>query len=330
MLQDRICSSCNGGPLGRLDEQLARCGPEAFLRRVYGVKGRSTHKDVNPFYRGSAGGRRLEVKTWDPQLGLEVLLECEGGKYELARQLIFVEKSGRVHHLPIREDTTSVELRAAFQRLGVNPPFETHYFVSPEETLHLERLLRETWPSVSFGDLNLGSDRYAGAVVNMELTDRYFRALTKIGFHYFLTQFTEYSGDEQMFSDVRNFIIKDDAGPVDRANDFVGIRQHPLLAEMFTGARPAGWRAHVLAAEIRRGECLAHVQLFLSNDWPAPTYTIRLARDAAIVRRLAAAHMYMYYPGGLRGKYSGETLSLESTTVDFPAPPLAPVIESRR
>jgi hypothetical protein len=44
-LRDRICVKCNNS-LGVLDEQLTRCGPEALLRRVYGVQGRATHDKV--------------------------------------------------------------------------------------------------------------------------------------------------------------------------------------------------------------------------------------------------------------------------------------------
>jgi hypothetical protein len=33
----------------------------------------------------------------------------------------------------------------------------------------------------------------------------------------------------------------------------------------------------VLAAEIKNGVCLAHVQMFLSEEFPARTYTVTLA-----------------------------------------------------
>jgi len=327
-LHDRICRQCNNRRLGILDEQLARCGPEAFFRKLYGVQGRSTHNKVNPFERGSAGGRRLDLRATDAKLGIEVALECEKGTYRQMRQIVFVEKSGKTHHLPIREGTTPEQLRADFQRLGVTQPCEdVQMFCGPEEKDWVERLIKETWPSVTFGEGNLASTSDDGAVGTVGPTDRYFRAIAKMGFHYFLTQFPEYSGHESMFSDIRRFILEDGKG-VDRANDFVGRRQHPLLGEMLTGARPAGWRAHVLCAEIKPGECLAHVQMFVSEDWPAPAYTIRLARDAALVGCRPAGHAYMYYQDGPKGKYSGEALSLGTTRADFPAPPLAPVIAS--
>ena len=122
LLKERICTRCNNERLGVLDEQLARCGPEAFLRRHYGVRGRRTHQDVNPFYRGSAGGQRLEMTSHDEIGGTDVLIECENGKYRQARQLIFVEQAGRVHQLPIREGTTPEQLRAEREKLSVEKP----------------------------------------------------------------------------------------------------------------------------------------------------------------------------------------------------------------
>lgn len=81
-----------------------------------------------------------------------------------------------------------------------------------------------------------------------------------------------------MFAEVRQYILEG-GGPIDHANSFIGQRQRPLLGEMLPpGTRPDGWRAHVLCAEIRPGTCLAHVQTFVSEDWPTPAYTVRLGR----------------------------------------------------
>jgi hypothetical protein len=189
------------------------------------------------------------------------------------------------------------------------------------------------WPSITFGEGNLGSTRYQGAVGTVVLTDRYFRAVAKIGFHYFLTQFPHFSGHEPMFGEIRRFILQDGGG-VDRANDFIGKRQHALLNEMLKpGVRPDRWRAHVLCAEIKPGECLAYVQTFVTEDWPAPIYAVRLARDAAVSDCRAAGHAYMYYGDGYcgdsrEGNFSGDALRLETTRADWPPPPFAPVIMS--
>jgi hypothetical protein len=99
------------------------------------------------------------------------------------------------------------------------------------------------------------------------VTDRYFRAMAKSGFHYFLTQFPEYSGSEPCFGGIRNFILDDSGGGLDRVNSFVGIRSPPLLTPMMDGGRPDGWKAHVLCVEIRDHELLAHVEFFVSQHY---------------------------------------------------------------
>ena len=190
------------------------------------------------------------------------------------------------------------------------------------------QLIQQAWPNGTLGEGTPASTRYEGAVGNVVLTNRYFRALAKIGFHYFLTQFPEYTGDEPVFPDIRKFIL-DETAKVDRTNAFLGKREHALLGEMLTpGVRPNGWRAHVLCAETRPGECLAYVQTFLTEDWPAPIYAVRLAQDAGIADYHARGHAYIYYGDGPEGSFVGDALALDTTRGDWPPPPLTPAVMS--
>jgi hypothetical protein len=205
-LKDRICTTCNNTRLSVLDQQFARCGPEALLRRFYGVQGRSTHESVNVFERGSAKGDRLDLRAKDDALGIDVLLEIENGTVRRMRQIVFFDKSGRSYNLPIPKGISAQELRAVYNRLGVVEPREDfQFFCAPEEKEWVARLIKETCSSVTFGESILGSTNYQGAVCTVGLNDRYFRAVAKIGFHYFLTQFPQHSGHEPMFSEIRQF-----------------------------------------------------------------------------------------------------------------------------
>jgi hypothetical protein len=195
-------------------------------------------------------------------------------------QLVFIEQPGKkTYHLPIREGTSPEQLRAAFKALGVTAPFDTHIFYGPEEREWVESLLTAMSPGISFGSGTTGSRYYSGGAVKFTLTNRYFRAVAKIAFHYFLTQFPTLSGQEPMFSDLRQFIL-DDAAGVDRANEFVGERKLPLIGEMLNGGRPDGWVGHALCADITNGECRAHVQLFICEDFEPRIYTVREFRRA--------------------------------------------------
>src|ERR1041384_7755244 len=325
-LEKRICHFCNNR-LGLLDEQFARAGPEGFLRRHYDIRGRSSHMDINPFYRGSAGGFRLEMLAHDPQLGFHVLLECVDGKYQQARQLIFVEESGTAHHLPFIKGITAQDLRTHFEQLHVNKPFVTHIICAPDEVDWVDTLIKEAWPQSTRGTNVSPSTSYQAAVTKVVLTDRYFRAVAKITFHYFLSQFPQFTGHEPMFAKIRGFIFTD-GQMVDRANDFVGIRQTPLIGEMMApGARPSGWRAHILCADSRPDACLGDVQMFLTEDWPAPTYVVTLGTNSAIANSSAVGHAFLYYPDGPRGQYAGETQPLGVSRSRLPPRPPSPAVK---
>jgi hypothetical protein len=328
LLENRVCAPCNNERLGLLDEQLSRCGPEAVLRRFFGVQGRVTHDKVNPHYRGSAGGRRLEMKGYDKEMGVEVELECLHGEVRQSRQIVVVETSGKTHQLPISEDLRDPEkLRASYQKLGVTQPADVRVICNPEESVWLEPLVKAAWPSASFGERALGAKNFEkGAVVKLELTDRYFRAIAKIGFHYFLTQFAAYNGSEPCFSDIRQFIIDDAGGGLGRVNTFIGQRQNPLLGPMMCGARPDGWVAHVLCAEIRGEELLAYVQLFVCQDYRAPVYAVRLGTNPGSEILSATGHVYKYFEEGPRGRFSGEAHALGVSHAAVEPPPLKPVI----
>jgi len=329
LLRDRLCQSCNSTRLGLLDQQLTRCGPEALWRTFYGVQGRTTHARVNVFERGSAGGHRLDLRAMDSALGFDVALQIENGSVRQMRQIVFVEQSGKTHHLPIRHDATPEKLRTDYNRLGiVQPCDDVRIFFDPVTEDWVGKLIEETWPSLQLGPRNAGATGYDGAVGTVVLTNRYFRAIAKIGFHYFLTQFPQHSGHEEMFSRIREYIL-DETSDVNRANAFVGKRQHALLTEMLDPkVRPNGWRAHLLCAETLPGECLAYVQTFLTGDWQAPIYAVRLANDPSVADCATTGHAYIYYGNGPQGKFAGDALCLESTRADWPAPDFAPVIKS--
>jgi hypothetical protein len=216
---------------------------------------------------------------YDEAAGFHVLMECENGVYHQARQLMFFEEDGTVHHLPIRKDVAPETLKAEYERLGVRKPIDVRMSCSEAEWDWVEKLVQEAWPTVSIANQReLLSSNYDGGVVNLVLSDRYFRAVAKMGFHYFLTQFPEFSGGDSTFAEIRDFITED--RPVLEANRFLHKRNFPLLGEMMVpNTRPDGWRAHVLAAEIKNGGCLAYVQAFLTEDWPAPIYIVVLARE---------------------------------------------------
>jgi hypothetical protein len=327
-LQVPVCSICNNQRLGLLDEQVARCGPEGFMREFYGVKGRAHHATVNPFARGSAGGSRLEFSTFDREVGVEVNLEIRDGVVTQMCELILVEtETGKAHHFPLTKTTTADQLRTAVETRAIPKPYEVRLSCHPHERAWVEKLLLEHSPGMTFSEPKLMSHVIETPGVKFQLGERYFRGIAKIGFHYFLAQFPIYSGHEKIFSRIRSFICQETKEPVHRVNEFVRVRHHPLLLTMLnTDARPDGWRAHILAAETRPGTCLAHIQMFLTEENPGLIYTVNLVEDSAITEHNAHAHLYRYFAGGKQGRFSGEASSLPAVRVAMAFPPTTPAV----
>jgi hypothetical protein len=65
--------------------------------------------------------------------------------------------------------------------------------------------------------------------------------------------------------------------------------------------------------------------MFLSEEFPARTYTITLAQ-AADIPDGGSGHLYAYYEDGPHGKYAGEAHQLEWTRIDLTPTPLRPVV----
>jgi len=58
--------------------------------------------------------------------------------------IVFLEKSGKTHHLPLRQGSTPDELLAAYHRLGVVHPCEdVRVFFGPDEKEWVETLIKQ-------------------------------------------------------------------------------------------------------------------------------------------------------------------------------------------
>lgn len=334
-LKDYICGQCNSKRIGLLDEQYVRCGPEGLLRKKFGIEGREHHEKVNPFYRGSAGGRRIEFLAWDDAFQCEVNVELLGGNQgRQLCELILKEKSGQTspHHIALKPEMTPEELLKIFAGLKMKGELESRITYDPATEQWAPKLIKRAWPSVSMSEGVLGATKFQGGVAKFQVTDRFYRAIAKIGFHYFLTQFPSYSGHEAMFSDIRNFIIEDSGALAPaRVNQYIGVRPYPLAIPMSDPRIiPNGWVGHLICAEIREGVCLAHYEPFISPEGRLRARTIYLGRDVTAGKCAIQAHLHRYFEHGKQGRFSGEALSVLPQGLNLVSTFLAPeiVIES--
>jgi hypothetical protein len=304
-LNDRICSKCNGH-CKILDEQLCRSSGEAFFRSHLGITGRRGHEKVNPFYRGSAGGGRLEMQGVNAATGKGTALGIEDGGVRELCEAIFTTEDGCEHVLPLQAGMTPDQFREAYRRLGMTKVKQGFVNAYSSEVAWAESLLRTVFEDVHMvsGDDQPDSVTYKNVVITFTVTERYFRALAKIGFHYFLTKMPRFTGAEYIFAEIRNFVMTE--GDLKRCERFVSYTHRQMEIDLARGRRTKYW-GHLLTAESEYRTLLSRVQLFIGPEYLPPVYTIRLAPNPSRIHfNEACGSWFQYYEPEYRGDFDGE------------------------
>lgn len=310
-LQDRICAECNR-KFGLLDEQLCRSGIEAFFRAHLEIGGRKHHDKVSSFYRGSAGGQRLEMIGVNQSTGQDVLLELVGGNEarELRCATFIAEEDNSVHVITITDGMTPEEFKKCVLDLGFKKYKTVDISAAPEEIAWVESLFAglKFERKTEWSHSTLGPIVYGPARIKFTVTSRYFRCISKIGFHYFLTKMLRFRGDEPCFAGIRDFIANE--SNIDKSRSFVTYNQQPLAWQLRNGGRLSTW-GHILCAEIDYIQFRAKVQLFAGPEAQPHIYTVHLGRNPSRIHyNEALGDLFAYYPKDQRGEFDGEVSEL--------------------
>jgi hypothetical protein len=150
--------------------------------------------------------------------------------------------------------------------------------------------------------------------VDFTVTERYFRDLAEIGFHYFLFQISRYTGAEDIFKDIRKFIMTD--GPLDRIDNFVRRYNGQLLPELQMGLKPSEW-FHLTTAEVDEYNLSSRIQLFVGPEYLAPIWRIQLAKNPSPIKwNEFHISLYRYYKHADRRSTMGMSRRAESRGVE--------------
>jgi hypothetical protein len=302
-LVDRICGACNNS-FKLLDEQLCRSGGEAFFREYLGIQGRKRQNKANSFYRGSAGGQRVQIEANSPTDGRTIALELNGGSPRELRHFELLAEDGTRHVIPVPDRMTPEQFRTAVDQLNIGAIREGHVYADDPQIEWMQSLLATLAPDVTVQWTAEVPEpvTYPGAVITFTVTERYFRALAKIGFHFFLSCLPQFRGDEGCFGEIREFIATE--GSMDRCDRFVTSEVRQTI---YNGLRPANW-GHLLTAEVDSHSLTARVQLFLGPESLPAIHTVRLgANPSRLHYRQAEVRYFEYFPREERaGQFDGE------------------------
>ena len=301
LIAEGVCKSCNGA-IGQVEEQFCRAGPEAFFRQYYGVLGRDTHHKVNPFDRGSAGAPAIDLVAAHLGLGVEILWQFNPGERTVreVRQVVVVDTSGVSHPIRIQSWMSSPDhLKQAVSALGIKAK-DVYVFADDDEKEWVIGLTKGISTGVAWTS-GQPTETVSDAAARVQVTDKYFRTLAKIGFHYLLASSTKVSGGESEFSAVRQFIRHGG-----NRDDFFREDRGSIIQRESDAHRPDR-PIHIVLVEWTEGSVQAKMQFFLGPDYDPPIYRIDLARGvAALGRSGAVGHAYAYFENGSQGKYVGD------------------------
>lgn len=224
----------------------------------------------------------------------------------------FTDGNGGVHTIPIKDGMTREEFRARVSRLGIRLFKHVDISASSEEIPWVESLFegfkfeKVDWVQPS------GPVTYGPLTIKITVTSHFFRAVAKVGFHYFLTKFPRFRGDEPCFSEIRSFIV--DGCPLDDVPRFVTQSPEQFVHQLRSGDRLAAW-GHLIAVDATYWGFRARVQLSVGPQNRSTVYTVRLGKNPSPVHYSEAyGDFFAYYPKDQRGDYDGEVSELGMVT----------------
>ena len=322
-LLNKVCTRCNNS-FSDIEREFCRRSPEAFFREWIGIEGRKHHTRFLPFRTSRSHPAPLIMKGRFPGEQFEVLWEVNRGKCSIREltQLVLKDSNGTYHQIPITEDMKHPnDLAAAIKNRGLENYECVRCTADTAEMGRVEQLVSSLLPDARVKWINPGVE---GTRVQVTLesiiSSSYYRAISKIGFHYFLKHYPRFSGAEEEFQPIRDFIRF--GGKVE---SFVNPDPRQIIANLQRGARLKDY-GHFLAAEVDHRNIRARLQFFLGADNVPIAWIVRIGKNPSRISTPPEqiGHLFSYHPhkDNTNKRFDGE---IEQATtirrITFPFPP---------
>lgn len=282
-LLDRVCDKCNNRIGNTAEVQFLRTGPMAFFRWMLGIEGRDG-PPPSPFYQGAGGAPPLYMIGCAPGLDYNLLWEVEPGTENVypLRQVVFSHPLTEHHPVPIlnRMQGHPEVLIDYLREHGLEKVKPIHVFAAQDEIPWVTELLKAVGgvPSGNWATTNFLPQKVQ-LVVNVKVTQAYFRAVAKITFHYVLKIFPDLKGLEPEFGPIKDFIWA--GGNIDQ---FVRQNNDQFIENFRRGYRPTHWM-HILTVDRTYNSIVAYAQFFAGpHSLPVP-YKVWVGRNPLRIDR---------------------------------------------
>jgi hypothetical protein len=307
-LLKRVCSDCDN-EIGTCETLLAKCTIEAVLLKNIGIVGRHKDKSSPPFRRGNLGYPPIRMTIVLPGYNNEVRVEPIGDSknVDILPQLILIDAHGNREEIAINNpDCISLTEWSLLVKkcLDGNIKELEAFGISNEQFVLIKHVFREfgiTFDSAD--DTKISPFQLQVLAKSCVMYDkRYFQAIAKIAFHYFLLHSKVFKGSEEEFRTIRRFIRYGEGNEW----DFLEKNSRPIAQDLSGKDRPP-YYGHVLRTEITTKSISVCVQLFIGHDYKPEWYRVLLSQRnrRVFLQTEEFGHYYRYLKPEDRTGYDG-------------------------
>jgi hypothetical protein len=307
-LLGKVCAECDN-EIGKCEDQFTHTGIAALLRSRIGV---SQDRSRSPFRRGHVGHGPIDAKT--KYLGInDVLLEPDGiGDGDLCPgiplpQIHLIYADGKKDCIRINPESFAPDDMLHVSKKGLKQV--AVFGVTNEEYKRICAVFSETGlPLSGTQEIRPQTEKTVLPVlaeVTTTYDKRYFQAIAKIAFHYYLGMKLDncyLNGSEDIFRLFRRFIRYGEGDP----ESFVTQKNGYFIDDLRTGWRPPFY-GHIFITEVNNRRITVKAQFFVGPDIDPPYYEVLLCQKpfTAFIPSTIFGHNYVYIEPRKRKQYAG-------------------------
>ena len=289
----RICQACNNA-LSPCEEELLRCGPERLCRQLV-LGTRSKRKGSGGNWAVGAGG------TPPPKISINyegmvmpAVHRAGMDAVETYEHMVVYDEDEERHVIKLFPQMSPEAIKARFDAFKIGEVTKT--------TMHCDEVHLDTYKALISQAFSSDIEYIEHSTMEPGLqviptnftftcTVRYFRAIAKIAFHYYLTHNRRgLHGDEDCFAPIRAFIRH---GVGDKDEFFPEARVFGDAPSM-AGMAPSRW-GHILAAYEHKSSMIGYVRLFYGPGGRTMDYHVALGElQVALLSDLSWQHSFVY------------------------------------
>jgi len=244
------------------------------------------------------------IPSYDSEVRVEPI--GDSNNVDLLPQIILIDGHGNCEEIVINDPNciTIGEWSLLVRKCLSGGVKQLEAIVSNGQAILIEQILHQFGITFDCSD-DAKISPFQGRVLvkgSMTYDERYFRAVAKIAFHYFLCHSNLFKGSEEEFDAIRRFVRYGEGD----AKEFIEKGEIPIVYDPSGADRPP-YYGHILRTEISPKGISVFMQLFIGHDYSPRWMRVRLSQKARkiFLQTEEFGHYYRYLEPDKRSRYDG-------------------------